>query len=138
MPISPLDYDFDSNATYIITGGLGGIGRSLAMWMSRNGARHLCLLSRSGAITQAAKDLIAALQHGGVRVYAPICDVSDSKAVLQAVTYINAHMPPIKGCIHGAMAIEVSALQLTHHCPNTSEETHPAHILLLQQTEPHL
>lgn len=110
MPKSPLDYSFDSNATYVITGGLGGIGRNLAGWMARNGARHLCLLSRSGPVTAASKDLVTALEQDGVHLYTPACDISDAKAVENVVAHIEAHMPPIKGCIHSAMAIEVSTL----------------------------
>lgn len=82
------------------------------MWMARNGARHLCLLSRSGPTTEAAKSLVAALQGDGVQLYAPVCDVSDPKAIKDLVEYVKAHMPPIKGCIHGAMAIEVSVIRL--------------------------
>lgn len=110
MPKSPLDYSFDPNATYVITGGLGGIGRNLAGWMARNGARNLCLLSRSGPDTAASKDLVTALEQDGVHLYTPACDISDAKAVKNVVAHIEAHMPPIKGCIHSAMAIEVSTL----------------------------
>lgn len=76
--------------------------------MARNGARNLCLLSRSGPITVASKDLVKTLEQDGVRLYTPACDVSDTKAVADIVAHIEANMPPIKGCIHSAMAIEVS------------------------------
>lgn len=108
IPTSPLDYVFDPHATYVITGGLGGIGRNLAIWMARNGARHLCLLSRSGPSNENAKAVITVLRKDGVEVYTPACDISDTSAIMEAVAHIKAHMPPIKGCIHGAMAIEVS------------------------------
>ncbi|KAK7714826.1 putative PKS-like protein biosynthetic cluster [Diaporthe eres] len=106
VPKSPLDYSFDPNATYVITGGLGGIGRNLAGWMARNGARNLCLLSRSGPVTAASKDLVTALEQDGVHLYTPACDISDAQAVTNVVAHIESHMPPIKGCIHSAMAIE--------------------------------
>ena len=36
------------DATYLITGGLGGLGLKLARWLVDRGAHHLVLLSRSG------------------------------------------------------------------------------------------
>ncbi|KAI1812332.1 hypothetical protein GGS20DRAFT_28144 [Poronia punctata] len=102
---SVLDYQFDSNSTYVITGGLGGIGRSLAFWMASLGARHLVLLSRSGLKSDAAKDLAAKLEKDGVEVYAPPCDVSDVETVNKVFKHVQANMPPIKGCIHGALVV---------------------------------
>ncbi|KAF1979893.1 KR-domain-containing protein [Bimuria novae-zelandiae CBS 107.79] len=42
---------FDCNATYILVGGLGGLGRSLITWMAGRGARHIAVISRSGTNT---------------------------------------------------------------------------------------
>ncbi|RYO75255.1 hypothetical protein DL764_010541 [Monosporascus ibericus] len=103
---SPLDYEFDDNATYVITGGLGGIGRSTAAWMARQGARHLVLLSRSGVKSDAAKALVTKLEADGVSIYAPSCDVSEEKEISSVIEHVEASMPAIKGCIHGAMVIE--------------------------------
>lgn len=105
---SPLDYDLDSAATYIIAGGLGGIGRSIAEWMCRQGARHLILLSRSGPKSAAAQLLVSTLEKAGVVVYTPSCDISDSDAVQTVVKYAKVHLPPIKGCIQASMVVEVS------------------------------
>lgn len=40
---------FRPGATYLLVGGLGGIGRAVSNWLVENGARHLVFLSRSGA-----------------------------------------------------------------------------------------
>jgi hypothetical protein len=42
---------FRSNATYLLVGGLGGLGRSVAIWMAEHGARNLAFLSRSASTT---------------------------------------------------------------------------------------
>lgn len=110
VPRSPLDYRFDDKATYVIAGGLGGIGRSVAAWMCRHGARHVILLSRSGPRSDAAKELVASLDKDGVCVYAPECDVSDADAVAAVVAHAEANMPPIRGCIQASMAVEVSGI----------------------------
>ncbi|XP_044721361.1 KR domain-containing protein [Hirsutella rhossiliensis] len=106
IPKSPLDYRFDAEATYVIAGGLGGIGRHTAAWMCRHGARNVMLLSRSGPKSEAAKELVASLEKGGVSVYAPKCDISDPEAVEAVVTHAKANMPPIKGCIQASMVVE--------------------------------
>ncbi|KAI9659497.1 MAG: putative secondary metabolism biosynthetic enzyme [Bathelium mastoideum] len=38
---------FRSNASYLLVGGLGGLGRVVAAWMVENGARNILFLSRS-------------------------------------------------------------------------------------------
>jgi NAD(P)-dependent dehydrogenase (short-subunit alcohol dehydrogenase family) len=104
-----LDYRFDPNATYIISGGLGGVGRSIASWMQEDGAKHLVLLSRSGgARNRAAQELIADLEAKGVCVYTPKCDVSNAEEVQDAISHINRTMPPTRGLIHASMAMVVS------------------------------
>ncbi|KAK9793601.1 hypothetical protein SCARD494_06185 [Seiridium cardinale] len=103
---SQLDYTFDSNATYIIAGGLGGIGRNTANWMHQNGAKHLILLSRSGPKSEASRQLLSKLQEEGVDVYAPRCDITDSEALKSVILHAQHNMPPIKGCIQSSMVVE--------------------------------
>src|SRR5260221_14044697 len=43
-----------TDATYLITGGLGGLGLRLTHWMAGRGARHLVLTGRRGATAAAA------------------------------------------------------------------------------------
>ncbi|KAF2092354.1 ketoacyl-synt-domain-containing protein [Rhizodiscina lignyota] len=38
---------FDHTAAYLLVGGLGGIGRSVAIWMAEHGAKHIIFVSRS-------------------------------------------------------------------------------------------
>lgn len=64
--------------TYVIAGGLGGLGRSIARWIVGRGAKYLILLSRSGPRTDAAKALLHELALGGVYVKAPACDITDA------------------------------------------------------------
>ena len=68
---------FDPAATYVIAGGLGGIGRSVACWMVDHGARNLILLSRSGSKSDAVEKFLANLKHCGANVATPPCDITD-------------------------------------------------------------
>ncbi|KAI5928775.1 hypothetical protein F4810DRAFT_645308 [Camillea tinctor] len=102
---------FDPNASYVIAGGLGGIGRSLAAWFGHRGAKHLILLSRSGPTSEAAIKLVEELEARGVNVATPRCDVSDADSLKGAIDHVNKTMPPIKGCIQASMILKDRVLQ---------------------------
>jgi acyl carrier protein len=102
-------YNLNPHATYLIAGGLGGLGRSAALWMAQRGAKHLPLLSRSGATSRAAIDLLADLHNMGVFVQAPRCDVSSYYSLCEVLSEYSKIMPPIQGCIQGTMVLKVYA-----------------------------
>ncbi|KAK4182993.1 hypothetical protein QBC35DRAFT_132042 [Podospora australis] len=93
------------NASYVIAGGLGGLGRSMATWLVDRGARNLILLSRSGAKSEQAKDFIRRLEERGVRVAAPVCDVSDANALRSVLDDCGRTMPPVRGAIQATMVL---------------------------------
>ncbi|MCJ1395075.1 hypothetical protein MMC18_007956 [Xylographa bjoerkii] len=99
-------YHFPQDATYVIAGGLGGLGRSIARWMVSRGARHLILLSRSGPSGETSETLLKELLSKGARVESPICDVSDSRSLEKVLNALETAMPPIKGCIQGSMVLK--------------------------------
>ncbi|KAL9595035.1 MAG: hypothetical protein Q9219_006685 [cf. Caloplaca sp. 3 TL-2023] len=96
---------FDPAATYVIAGGLGGIGRSITRWMAHQGARYLLLLSRSGAKSKAAVELLEEMHDRGVEVQTPACDISDEGALSRVLERMTESMPPIKGCIQASMVL---------------------------------
>ncbi|KAI2942232.1 hypothetical protein CBS147321_5394 [Aspergillus niger] len=98
-------YSFPPEATYLIAGGLGGLGRSAARWMASMGAKNLILLSRSGPKATAAQELIRELTDQGVRVRAPRCDLTSSEALTRALEECR-DLPPIRGCIQGTMVLQ--------------------------------
>ncbi|KAK7733693.1 putative PKS/NRPS-like protein biosynthetic cluster [Cytospora paraplurivora] len=112
VPIVPSrkdTYDLDQNASYVISGGLGGLGRSISRWMASRGAKNLILLSRSGNTTSSSRELVSDLESLGVRVATPPCNVSDLAALEAALAECQANgMPPVKGCIQGSMVLKDS------------------------------
>ncbi|KAF2179436.1 hypothetical protein K469DRAFT_596142 [Zopfia rhizophila CBS 207.26] len=98
-------YQLRSDASYLIAGGLGGLGRSAARWMVSKGARHLILLSRSGPTSKAAIAFINKLRDSGVQVQAPRCDVSSEESLAKVVSDCSTTMPPIKGCLQCTMVL---------------------------------
>ena len=99
---------FRSDVTYVLSGGLGGLGRSLAEWMIRQGARNIVFLSRSGAQKLEARATLDSLTKAGANVCAYACDVSEADEVKRVVEECEKSFPPIKGCIQGAMVLKVS------------------------------
>lgn len=108
MPSSKPTYNFDPHATYLIAGGLGGLGRSLSRWMASRGAKHLILLSRSTAYNEETRIFLQELKDRGVNVATPPCDVSDTRRLKEVLESCSGSMPPIKGCIQGSMVLQVS------------------------------
>jgi NAD(P)-dependent dehydrogenase (short-subunit alcohol dehydrogenase family) len=84
--------------------------------MVRRGARHLLLLSRSGATKPAAIQLLNELKGEGVEVWAPACDITDAEALASVLSQSARSMPPIKGCIQAAMVLKVGQF---YSCPVT-------------------
>ena len=88
VPSRKPTYKFDPDATYVISGGLGGLGRSMARWMADRGARNLILLSRSGATRDSAKELVEDLEAANVKVATPACDVSNLGCLTQVILVV--------------------------------------------------
>ncbi|KAI0436484.1 putative polyketide synthase [Xylaria telfairii] len=97
--------DLNPKATYVIAGGFGGLARRTARWMADRGARHLLLLGRSGPKSDSARELVQELHDRGVQVHHPLCDVADTEALAAVLADVATTMPPIKGCIQGAMVL---------------------------------
>ncbi|EPS35452.1 hypothetical protein H072_11126 [Dactylellina haptotyla CBS 200.50] len=100
---SKLSSNFPPNASYIIAGGLGGLGRVAARWMAERGAKHLVLLSRSGARAEDAKAFVKELQDMGVNCLAPACDISNKDTLKE--TLDSLQIPPIRGCLQSSMVL---------------------------------
>ena len=92
---------FRADATYLITGGLGGLGLTLARWMNENGAQHLVLLGR-GEPSPAARAALAEIP--GVRVVR--ADVGDAEALRGALAEIARDLPPLRGVVHAAVSLD--------------------------------
>lgn len=95
------------DASYLLVGGLGGIGRATALWMLNHGAKNFVFASRSGSDKQNAKDLIAMLKAQGARVCVSRCDISNSNDLDRLLKDCEKEMPTIRGVIHGALVSKV-------------------------------
>ncbi|PWY93041.1 hypothetical protein BO94DRAFT_615778 [Aspergillus sclerotioniger CBS 115572] len=99
-------YVFPTDATYVLAGGFGGIGRSIARWMADRGARNLLILSRSGPKTPEATSLVDELRSTGINIQAPACDITNADALQLVLDECLQTMPPIRGCIQASMVLQ--------------------------------
>jgi len=97
---------FRADGTYLISGGLGGFGLTIAEWMVAHGARHLVLVGRSGAGSPEAREAVEALRRAGAEVAAPAGDISKPEDVARVLADVARSMPPLRGVIHAAMVLD--------------------------------
>lgn len=103
----PLRETINESGTYVLAGGLGGLGRSISELLISNGARHLVFLSRSGASSEAATSFVQSLRDRGitVRVFrVDICNEADLAEVVGSL--VRADMPPVRGVFQCAAVIK--------------------------------
>ncbi len=109
MPLKTKPSNIRADATYLLTGGSGGIGRSITKFLVQQGARHVVLASRQGPQSEKVQDLIKDLAGTGANIVPISCDVGNMENVRALVNRCEATMPPIRGVIHGAMVLDVSS-----------------------------
>jgi hypothetical protein len=97
----------DPEAAYLLTGGLGGLGRSIATWMVENGARYLIFLSRSARLGDGNAEFFTELETMGCTVCAVAGQVQDVVALHDVISKAPR---PIKGILHLAMVLRVCNL----------------------------
>ena len=110
-PRNPHPLVLSKDAAYVLVGGLGGIGRSLAAMLADHGAKHLAFISRSGDSKPEAQKALADLKARGVSAIAFACDTVDETALEETVAKIAKLMPPIKGLIQAAMVLNDTYFQ---------------------------
>ncbi len=90
-----------ADATYLITGGVGGLGLATAEWLANRGAGELVLVGRrSPTAVDDAK--IARMRESGTRVTVVACDIGDRASVRALWSDVLSSRPPLKGIVHAA------------------------------------
>ena len=105
MPLPVRQWDLVPDATYLITGGLGGLGLLVARWMVERGAKHLVLLGRSAA-SETANQTLSQLKQLGVKVVLAQVDVSSQEEVAKVIADIDRSLPPLRGIVHLAGVLD--------------------------------
>jgi myxalamid-type polyketide synthase MxaC len=94
-----------ATATYLITGGMGGLGLQSAEWLVRKGARTIVLVGRRAPSAHAA-EIIQTLRGQGARIEVRQADVADLNQVSAVFAEIEHGLPPLAGILHAAGVLD--------------------------------
>lgn len=117
-----------AGGSFLVTGGLSGIGLELARHLARSGAKSLALLARRtlpdrgewaktiaeapdseiGQTTQALLEL----ESAGTKVTVLPCDVTDRQALAQAIRVATRDLGQLDACFHAAGTLDDQLIQL--------------------------
>ena len=121
LPRPPAPLAFRPDATYLITGGLGGVGLQVARWLVDRGARHLLLVGRNGLsrgpwtpgdLEWQRRRAVERLTAAGADVTVAAVDVADADAVAALLATIPADRP-LRGVFHAAGTTDPAPLMDT-------------------------
>ncbi|KID66135.1 Highly reducing polyketide synthase gloL [Metarhizium brunneum] len=93
---------FDGSGSYLLVGGLGGLGRAISVWMAEHGARELIYLSRSAGGDTKHDLFVAELKSMGCNVKLIQGDVTKLEDVEKAV---KAATHALRGIIQMSMVL---------------------------------
>lgn len=101
--VSARTWSLCSDAAYLVTGGLGGIGLALSRWLVERGARHLVLTGRTTDVaTSAQRSCIAELERRGATVRLAQVDASDERGMAALLDDLRHGALPLRGVFHAA------------------------------------
>ncbi|ORT59474.1 hypothetical protein BKD26_13910 [Streptomyces sp. CB03238] len=99
---------FRERGTYLITGGLGALGMSLAEFLAASGAGAIALLGRS---EPGEPERIEALRATGTQVEVWSADVTDRQRMSTVLARIRETMPPLRGVFHAAGVLDDATVE---------------------------
>ncbi|WP_424217351.1 SDR family NAD(P)-dependent oxidoreductase (plasmid) [Streptomyces sp. BI20] len=101
-PVPDLAAHLPEAATWVVTGGAGGIGRTLAAHLARVPGTRLALLGRRDPDDGPAADLLRELRGSGTEVLALRADVTDADSLNAALDEVRSAFGSIHGVVHAA------------------------------------
>lgn len=90
-----------NDASYLVTGGLGGLGLTILDWLARKGAGHIILIGRR----RPSDNALAAIEQAkalGCQVSVRQADVANYQQITAVIDEFSHGQWPLKGIIHSA------------------------------------
>ncbi|MDJ0763008.1 MAG: SDR family NAD(P)-dependent oxidoreductase [Myxococcota bacterium] len=97
------------DASYLISGGVGGLGALVAERLAANGARNLILIGRSNP-NEKVQERVKILREKGIQLAVRKGDITSQREVNSIISEARCSMPPIKGVIHAAGVLDDGVL----------------------------
>lgn len=88
-----------AGATYLVTGGLGGVGRLVGQWLAEQGASDIALMGRGA---KGDHPVVREIEALGARVHILAADVADEESLASALNMLSGLAPPLAGIFHAA------------------------------------
>jgi acyl transferase domain-containing protein/SAM-dependent methyltransferase/acyl carrier protein len=111
------------DASYLVTGGQGGLGLKLARWLAERGARHLVLAGRTplppraqwsgidpASAASARARAIEEIERLGAAVLPVACDVADPRSAAALIARFGGEFPGLRGVFHSAAVMGFTPL----------------------------
>ncbi len=107
-PQEKTEFTCRPDATYLITGGYGGLGFIVAKWLVDKGAKFIVLTGRrsSGEYNEEVMEEIERLKHNKIHIKIMKLDVAVKEQVTATLSELKRSSPPLRGIIHTAGWLE--------------------------------
>lgn len=110
VPKSPMTFKLNPKSTYLLVGGLGGIGRSIGKMMAGMKPGKLVFITRT--VREEHQSYLEELRSKfNIQAEAYSCDASDLQQASSLVTSLQSAGDKIGGVINCAMNLRVSCLR---------------------------
>jgi amino acid adenylation domain-containing protein len=97
------------DASYLITGGLGGLGQALAKWLIEKGATHIILTGRR-VFDDEIKEKLKIIETPNTTISYQSIDIGDEKSVENLLIQLQQNKKPLKGIFHLAGILDDAML----------------------------
>ncbi len=142
-PTKQAKNEIRGDGSYLIVGGLGGVGLQVARWTAKKYPGHLVLLSRTGIGSEAhsfveeRRNAISEIEALGVNVTVVAGDVASAEDMQVLFDRFGREFPPLRGVFHAAT--DVSGAMISDLTEETIDRMFRAKVLgtwvLHQQTK---
>lgn len=105
QPVQPPTPKLKSEASYLVVGGTGGLGRTIIHHLAHLGAKHIMTLSRTGTANNEMAEMVEEMKHRDVELI--VCTGSVSNAEDLEILKAQTKNRPIRGIVQGAMVLQV-------------------------------
>ena len=105
LKTSSENFAVDSSGSYLITGGLGALGRQAGKWLADKGAGQVVLVSRRTP-DQATQAFLNQISESGCEAIVASADFGNQAEVKTLLARFGDDLMPLKGVIHAAGVLE--------------------------------
>lgn len=106
--------ELDRQGAYVIGGGLGDLGRRIALFLAAHGAGHIFTLSRS-ILDPSDTGLQEDIHKLGAKLHPLQCDLGDESSVREVRLTLSKLGHPIRGVINAGLVLRDSMLEFMTH-----------------------